>query len=60
MNCKNVSGNQRGLHSSSTPDSVISFCLTLLQSLGRSSYTALASDPLNKYMPGIKLRSTHS
>ena len=53
MNCKNVSGNQRGLHSSATPDSIISSSLTLLQSLGRSSYNALASDPLNKYMPGI-------
>ncbi len=52
MNYKNVNGNQRGLHSGSTPDAVISSCLTLLQSLGRSAYTEFATDPLNKYMPG--------
>ena len=54
MNYKNASGNERGIHTGSIPDFVISSCLTLLQSFGRSAYTALASDPLNsKYMPGI-------
>ncbi len=52
MNFKNISGNQRGVHSTSTPDSVISSCLTLLQSFGRKTYTEFALDPLNKYMPG--------